>query len=531
MSSLFYLLRRGFVNSLKELIRNPKKMALYGFVLFLVALTGFVSFVQEREPGELAPLFWLTFIWFAYTLFFALSSVKNGLSSGGSFFEMNDVNLLFASPVDSRHILVYGVTKLMKSAFLAAFFILFQASTLKTFFDAQYRTVWFMLLNFMVSIICLTLLSLVIYTWSNGRETRKRVVKAVTALLHAPAVIYFGVKYFENGSLTGALGDTMESVWLGGIPVTGWASRGVANAVTGDWASAWLFLGLVVVIIIAALVFVIVNHADYYEDVLVATETAFERKRALTDGNINAVTTARKIKVAATGIGGSGADVFMHKHLREMFRENRLGIISASSLALAVFAAVVAFVAKDSVSLVAIAAFMMYLQTMKIGTGRGLRELYTHYIYMAPQPPFLKMVWSNVETMIKAFAEAVLVFVAAGAVLGEAWYVIASAVLAYGLYSLFVISVNYLSMRFAGPEISPMVLLILYMLGMIFIMAPGVIPAIAVGMLIGGPLGAAAGLLIVAAWVALASAVCFYAARGILHNCDMPVVKAVNIGG
>jgi hypothetical protein len=387
-----------------------------------------------------------------------------------------------------------------------------------------------MLLNFMVSIICLTLLSLVIYTWSNGRETRKRIVKAVTALLHLPAVVYFGVKFIENGSITDALGDTIESVWLGGIPVTGWTSRGITDAAGGEWASAWLFLALVFVIIIAALVFIIVNHADYYEDVLVATETAFERRRALTDGNINAVTTTRKIKVAATGLSGSGADVFMYKHLREMFRENRFGIINISTLVLAVAAAVAALVAKGSVNLVMITAFMMYLQMMKIGSGRGLKEIYSHYIYLAPQPPFLKIVWSNVETMIKAFVEAVLVFAVSGVLLGEAWYVIAAAILSYSLYSLFVLSVNYLSMRFAGPDISPVVLIVLYMRGMVFVMAPGVIPAIVVGILIGGPLGTAAGLLIVSAWVTLMAGVCFYAARGILHNCDMPVVKSVNIG-
>jgi hypothetical protein len=220
----------------------------------------------------------------------------------------------------------------------------------------------------------------------------------------------------------------------------------------------------------------------------------------------------------------------MHKHLREMFRENRLGIINIATLLLTVIAAIVAVVARDSVNLVMITAFMMYIQMMKIGTGRGLKELYTHFIYMAPQPPFQKMLWSNVEIMLKAFVEAVLVFGVAGVLMGEAWYVIVSAVISYSLFSFFVLSVNYLSMRFAGHDVSPMVLIILYMLGMIFIMAPAIIPAIIVGILIGGPLGMAAGLLIVAGWVTLMSAVCFYASRGILHNCDMPVVKSVNIG-
>jgi hypothetical protein len=46
-------------------------------------------------------------------------------------------------------------------------------------------------------------------------------------------------------------------------------------------------------------------------------------------------------------------------------------------------------------------------------------------------------------------------------------------------------------------------------------------------MLVGGPAGTALGLLIVSAWEALAAGVCFFAARGVLHDCDIQVIKAV----
>jgi hypothetical protein len=56
-------------------------------------------------------------------------------------------------------------------------------------------------------------------------------------------------------------------------------------------------------------------------------------------------------------------------------------------------------------------------------------------------------------------------------------------------------------------------------------MLPGLVPAIIVGSIIGGTSGAFAGLLILLGWEVIAALGCFTLSRGILHKCDMPMVK------
>jgi hypothetical protein len=57
-------------------------------------------------------------------------------------------------------------------------------------------------------------------------------------------------------------------------------------------------------------------------------------------------------------------------------------------------------------------------------------------------------------------------------------------------------------------------------------MAPGVVSALIVGVLIiGGTEGAVAGLLILSAWELIAGVILFMLSKGILHRCDMPTIK------
>ncbi|MDR1663655.1 MAG: putative ABC exporter domain-containing protein, partial [Clostridiales bacterium] len=503
---------------------------LYSFVILLIGFVGFTSFLQDNNPGagdDIQPLYWLTGVLFALTSFFVIVTVNSSLASGGSFFTMPDVNLLFVSPVNPRPILFYGITRLMKSSFIAAVFILYQASTLKTLWGINYAGVWYLMLAYMVCIFTMSVLSVIIYIWSNGNGKRKKIVRLILGLFYAPLIILFLTGLGSaSGGFAAALASVCRSPWLSAVPLAGWCAQSVVSVVSGDMAAGLLFLGFNFVTVAVSLLYIAFGKADYYEDVLVATETAFEKKRALQEGNINAVNApARKIKVAATGIDGSGANTFLYKHLRETLRESRFGLIGLSTVILTAVSVIAALVFKERASLWMFVGFMLYVQMLKAGTGRGLKELYTHYIYMVPAPPFAKVVWSNFEIAVKAVIEAVFIFTPAGVIIGAGWAAILCGIITYALFTLFVLGVNLMTMRFTGPDISPMVMLMLYIFGMIVLMLPGVIPAIAVGVVVGGGGGEIAALLIVSGWEALCAGVCFFVSREILHNCDMPVMK------
>jgi hypothetical protein len=94
------------------------------------------------------------------------------------------------------------------------------------------------------------------------------------------------------------------------------------------------------------------------------------------------------------------------------------------------------------------------------------------------------------------------------------------------MFSMFLIGVNYLFLRWTGADVSAGVLLTIYMLVAMLIILPGVIAALCVGMLFEG-WGVYAGLAILAAWELITAIGCFALSGGILHNCDMLDVKSM----
>jgi hypothetical protein len=226
--------------------------------------------------------------------------------------------------------------------------------------------------------------------------------------------------------------------------------------------------------------------------------------------------------VTKTGIGGSGAASLFYKHLRESFRANLLGLWGFPSILIAAGAAVLAaFIRNIDGGMLILLQSLMWAQVYLIGTGRGLGELYFHYIYLIPESPFSKILWSNLELVLKVLVESFFIFIAAGLIMGEAPPVIGAAVLSYTLFSLLLIGINFLSLCRTGADLSGGFLLFIYTAAVAVVMLPGITGAIIAGFTLGTP----AGLGILSAWELLAALVCFALSRNILRRSDMPAVK------
>lgn len=169
---------------------------------------------------------------------------------------------------------------------------------------------------------------------------------------------------------------------------------------------------------------------------------------------------------------------------------------------------------------------LMWVQIFLIGTGRGLKDLYSHYIYLIPESSFRKIVWSNLEVVFKVLVEGLLIFSIAGVILGESVLLIAVSIAVFTLFSLLLLGINYLSMRWTGANVSTGLMVFIYIIAVIIFMAPGLAAAIAVG-IAAGESGLLVGLGILAVWELIAALGCFALSRGVLHSCDMPVIKAV----
>lgn len=527
MNSHFYLIRTGLKNRIKELFRKPGNLVLYLLVILGLAAALISSLFGPAQAEAQVSVSYLLPVIFVYLLLFYAISIQKGLTSGDAIFEMNDVNLLFVSPVNPRATLLYGLIRLVSTSFWAGFFLLFQGGTL-AIFGVGFDGVLILFGMFILNMVILTLLSLVIYSATNGRPTRKRLVRILAIVVFLPLLLFCAMRYAAYGEFLPTLNDVIESPFLAATPIIGWTSAAAMAFIEGRMLAALGWLGLLLLSGAGMLLYIMLSRSDYYEDVLVATETAFEKKRAVTEGNIQATSAANakgKVKAAKTGLNGKGARVFLYKHLRETFRQNRFGFFSMYIVIITVCIWAVSIFLRDKVDMITVLQILMWMQVFMIGTGRGLMETYSHYIYMMPGSPFRKLIWSNMELMLRTVVESVLFLGVPGLIISAYPTVILSSMAVYILFSLMLLGINYLSMRFTGANISQGILLLVYFLMVLLFLAPGLAAALAVGFTLGGVTGTLIGLVILSAWELIAALICFALSKNVLHNCDMPTGK------
>jgi uncharacterized membrane protein YjgN (DUF898 family) len=121
--------------------------------------------------------------------------------------------------------------------------------------------------------------------------------------------------------------------------------------------------------------------------------------------------------------------------------------------------------------------------------------------------------------------ESILIFGFAGLILQIHVIHIIVYVAVYTLFSFLLLGINYLSMRFTGTDLSAGALILIYYLAVVLTMLPGVILAVIIGVAVGEDAGYLTGALVLSGWELAAGLVCFALSKGVLHDCDMGMMK------
>jgi hypothetical protein len=424
MTALLYLFFTRLKNRLREMLRKPGQLV---YIILMLALLVFVisSGGTEVAAGE-RPI--TEFYAICFVLFFAMFmlSVYKGLSTGGSFYTMSDVNFLFPAPISPRRILTYGLIRQLGTSLLIGFFILYQYGLLREFYGITPADLLVVFLGYGLTLFCGQLSAMALYSYSSHddqKQTRLRVVFYGIILVVAAVIAY----PWLTSSLEAAV-SVVNSTAMHCVPVVGWIAAITTGLLSGNWLA--VALGLLGVLLFSVLVILSMRKqgSGFYEDVLQATELSHSALMAAKEGGTTE-TTPKNIKVGKMGFSrGSGATAFYYKHKIET-RRGRFLLFQGTTIMFIIMAIAFSYFMQDIGSM-GIFTMITYFQLFSTVSGRWAREFLQPYIYLVPDNPVKKLIWLCREQINQISLEAVIIILSVGLIMGLPFDVIIAMVVA-----------------------------------------------------------------------------------------------------
>lgn len=418
MKALLYLMLRQLKNKIVYLRKKPGMMILY--IIILLSVIGSVVlavFSGEQSNSQQLANHYIIFLFInGFGLLYLLSFTYTGLSTGSTFFTMADVGLLFVAPISTKKVLIYGLLKSIgKTSLTSSLFIIYNTFNLKTSFGYSYIEILALLLIYILMEMFCHILSIGIYIFTNGNQSRKNLIKGIFCGIIAIVILaLYAISRREEVSLLEALKLLLDRKWYGYIPVMGWATmffKGVLSGITMDIVISLGFFILTSIVLIRLLT---VKEADYYEDVLYSTELTFKRIKDAKEGRNVSTNTNRKINIKEENHGlhkGKGAMTFVYKHLLEMKRSSRFIFIDGNSIFIAISVGIASkFIEHNTVSIYITLGTLIYMQYFTTTFGRLKTELLKPYIYMIPESSFKKILAASASSIFKPCVDSILIF-------------------------------------------------------------------------------------------------------------------------
>lgn len=410
-NALAYILKKKFINNLKEFVKRPARLIL-GIIIIALLSVSIIggSAGANGQDRQLRDFSELSAIITGLLIIVFSTSFNKGFKQGGSIFSMADVNFLFASPLSKRSVLFYGLIQNIGTSLLIGFFILFQYTTLHVNYGIGIGGLLLIFLAYSLTVFLGQTSAMFLYILTSDSDRKKRTANEVFIAYILLLCVYVGLMVLQNKSeILPALVGCGNSLVLRSFPFAGWVSACIDGIFTGSYIEAAIWLAVAVIAFWGILTAMSRSKREYYEDVLSSTETTYNALCAVKEG-ANPMAARRKIKVGKSGLGkGLGASAIFYKHKVESRRAGGF-IISPSAMIFALATIGFAFFMKKA-GIFAVFAFATYMQIFSVATGRLNLELMKPYIYLIPEPPLRKLLYALGELFPAALLEGVVMFV------------------------------------------------------------------------------------------------------------------------
>lgn len=477
MKALIYLTLKKLKNSIVEYIKTPSKLIP---ALILIAIMVGSAFMADSHSGH----YYTRDITELYAMIFALYSVifvlisKNGFYNGASMFTMQDVNLIFTSPLKQNTVLSFGLVQQLGRSLMLGFFILFQSGTVCATYGVGFEALIYILIGYGVTVFLAQMTAMVIYSYTSSDDRKCKALKTVYTAVIAAFVLYALYLVYMAGNMTlEGLVAVTQTILAKAFPVSGIIALAVQGAIDADITKILIGVGYCVVFWILYRVAITFINGDYYEDVLKSTEVSFSAIAARKEGKASE-NAPKNIKTGKTGLKkGQGASAIAEKHKIEN-RRSRNFILSNVSLVMVAFTLVSALIFKDEP--VAVFALSIYMMTMGIASGRWAKELSYPYIYLIPESSYKKLLYLVKSEIPSTILESILCC-------GPLYFICqltieetVSMIIGRFSFAFLLIGVNLLLQRLFGESDKKRFIVIFYFLLVMIFSLPGIFTATAI---------------------------------------------------
>lgn len=418
MKPLFFILRRSVINYFNDIKNKPSRLIPYiltaVFMIFLILSSIFGKGEQKFKSPDI-----LMAIVTAVLLIWFFSQAKSHVNTQSSSFRMSDVNFLFTSPISPADILIYGFIKQIYSTLIFSFFLLFQIPNLTLNFHLVKFGAFYFLLVFFLFALCMSMLSMIIYSLASRSYKNKRIVNV---LLNASAIgvigfVGYGLLLGKSNLWKTALEIFNLNLW-NYIPIIGWVRILISKITTSLDIFFVLYLLLMLTTMFLLVLLLYKMNLDYYEDVLGSSERN-ENIAMVKRGSKNGVSQVDrskfgKIKVRKASIEykGSGAKAIFYRHLLE-YRKTGFHLINLYTI-LIVAGAIIFSIVSPIKNLIFLTYGLAYFMVTSLFAGKWFQELGNPYIYLIPDTSAKKVFYSTLANLIKTLSDGILVFVTGG---------------------------------------------------------------------------------------------------------------------
>lgn len=480
MGAILYITRKKLKNTILRIIRRPARLiaTLAALALIVWMLVGLPS--QSGGKMDIAILQSGFLVWL---LMLGTLTAMSSLESGSALFQLSDVNLLFVSPLSPKTILAYGLMQQTGKTFAGFIFLLFYSGMLVENFGLGATDVLALILGTVVFLVTVQILAQCLYCITNRGAVQRTVIQG--AILFVPLFFALYVLYQVRQDISWqAVYTAAASPVLDAFPIIGWVKGAVFALIAEDMQGAILYTALTAAALLLEVFLFIKIDADYYEDVLSSAEKTFELRKAMKEKRL--ANLGRKKKVGKTGLNaGWGASAFFFKHLCEARRRKRFPFSGSTVLLLLInlgSTGVMTLVSRNkgkaldsTVTLLVACGLSVYLLFFQNAAGEWSQELQKPYLYLVPEKPFQKLLWASLSTVLDTAMNGFFVFILLGFIFRANPFMVAACILAYAAFGALFTAGSVLGLSVLGSIPNRGIIMVLYMLLLLLVMAPGIV--------------------------------------------------------